>query len=339
MNTKLSGLLNRMLPRMRDVVGIDVGASGVKAVRLRTDRGNQVTVVSASLLPRIDCSPSSGSGAPLLLPKPLQAWSAAIACSFPQAGVKLLALPADKIEGAAYAELLGVPRAPETRIGYLAFESESRTEVPVLAVGVPAASVTDLVNLLPAGRPALGSVEVSGLAALSLYLQRGTQAGQKGCDLVIDAGERITTMTLCHRERPLVIRQFPQGAAAVAEQIVKDLGVDAATAVDILHNGAFDVRASLRRVFDAFLRQLSIAIDFAERRSGQRLARLLLSGGLAANNDLGAELLAQVGLQPELLTPWRGMTLAPNAVPPLSKGQEASFAAATGAALNLLEVA
>ncbi len=33
------------------------------------------------------------------------------------------------------------------------------------------------------------------------------------------------------------------------------------------------------------------------------------------------------------------MTLAPNAMPPLSKGEEASFAAATGAALNLLEVA
>ena len=66
---------------------------------------------------------------------------------------------------------------------------------------------------------------------------------------------------------------------------------------------------------------------------------VLVTGGLAANSDLCAELLAQVGLQPELLAPWSGMTLAPNAMPPLSKGEEASFAAATGAALNLLEVA
>lgn len=325
---------------MRDVVGIDIGSSGTKAVRVRADRSGQFTVVAAGLLPRIDLASSGGGITPLQLPKPLQAWSAAIACSFPQAGVKLLTMPADKIEGTAFAELLGVPRPPETRIGHLAFEGESRTEVPVMAVGVPSADVKRLIDLLPAGgRPALGSVEVSSLAALSLHLRRGVQPDQKGCDLVIDAGEQITTMTLCYRDRPLVFRQFPQGAAAVTEQIVTDLGVDSATAADILHNGAFDVRASLRRVFDAFLRQLGIAVDFAERRSGQRLQRVLLTGGLAVNSDLCAELLSQVGLKPEVVSPWNGMTVAQNALPNLTKGQEATFAAATGAALNLLDVA
>ena len=125
----------------------------------------------------------------------------------------------------------------------------------------------------------------------------------------------------------------------MTEQIVTDLGVDSATAADILHNGAFDVRASLRRVFDAFLRQLGIAVDFAERRSGQRLQRVLLTGGLAVNSDLCAELLSQVGLKPEVVSPWNGMTVAQNALPNLTKGQEATFAAATGAALNLLDVA
>ena len=339
MATNLAGYFARLRPRVRDVVGIDIGASGVKAVRLRADRQGHLTVLAAGLLPRIDLSATDGSLAPMVLPKPLQGWSAAVACSFPQAGVKLLSLPADKIEGAAFADLLGVPRPPETRIGHLVFESESRSEVPVLAAGVTASSVESLLNLFPSGKPSLGSVEVSGERVVLRRLAVQVDPGQPRCDLVIDAGERMTSMTLCHKGRPLVFRQFPQGSVAVVEQVMKDLGVDAATALDILNIGSIDVRTSLQRAYEVFLRQLGIAIDFAERRSGQRLRRILLSGGLAANSDLCAELQAQVGLQPEVLKPWSGMDLAPNAIPDGVKGHEAPFAAATGAALNLLEVA
>ena len=331
MNAQIAGLLRRLLPRLRDVVGIDIGASGVKAVRLRADSKRHLSVAAADILPPVE---RAGG---LVLSRNLLAWSAAMACSLPQATVKLLALPADKIEGTVFADLLGVARPPEFRVGYRVFESESRSEVPVLAVGVRSAEVEALVALLPGGKPALGSVEVSGLAALSAYLRLCVDPGQPRCDLVIDAGERITTMALCHKGRPLVFRQFPQGAAAVIEQVMKDLGVDAATARDILNIGSIDVRASLHRVYEGFLRQLGIAIDFAERRSGQRLQKLILSGGLAANSDWCTELHEQVGLLPEMLNPWAKMTLLPNALSAAAQGHEPCFAAATGAALNLME--
>lgn len=334
MNVQLTGLLRRVLPRVRDVVGIDVGTSGVKVVRLRKGRDQHVSVLAADILPRVD---NGGARGGIVLPRNLLAWSAAMAGTLPQAVVKLLTLPADKIEGTAFADLLGVARAPESRIGYRVFSSESRAEVPVLAVGVRSADVDTLIALLPAGKPALGSVEVSGLAALSAYLRLCVDPGQPRCDLVIDAGERMTSMTLCHKGRPLVFRQFPQGSVAVVEQVMKDLGVDAATALDILNIGSIDVRASLHRVFEGFLRQLGIAIDFAERRAGQRLQKLVLSGGLAANTDWCKELHERVGLLPEILNPWAKMTVLPNALSAAAQGREPCFAAATGAALNLLE--
>jgi Tfp pilus assembly PilM family ATPase len=339
MKNQIAQVLSRMRPRVRDVVGIDIGASGVKAVRLRVDRGGHITVVAADALPKLAFpGPAGGAGVTLVLPKSLQAWTASVAYSFPQAGMKLLTLPSDKVENSAYADLLGIARSPDMRLGHLAFDSDNRNDIPVLAVGVPVAEIDWLRSLLPTGKPALSSVEISGLAALTAYQQICVDLEQPRCDLVIDAGERVTTMSICFKGKPLVMRQFMQGAATVVEQVMQDLGVDAATAHDILNVGSIDVRSSLHRVYEGFLRQLGIAIDFAERRSGKRLQKIFLSGGLAANHDFCEELHDQVGLLPEVWNPLGRMAVLPNALSAQVKGNESCFVAATGAALGLLEV-
>jgi hypothetical protein len=119
---------------------------------------------------------------------------------------------------------------------------------------------------------------------------------------------------------------------------MRDLRIDEATAREVLGVGSIDIGASLKVVYEIFLRQLSIAIDFAERRAGQRLGRVLLSGGLAGNGAWREELRAIAGLAPETWSPWAGMTVAPGAVSERAARPGFCFAAATGAALAVLEM-
>lgn len=338
MTVQTATLLTRLIPRNRDVVGVDIGLACVKAVRLRADRQGAIRLVAADILPPVAAPSGTGSDRSLLpIPKALQAWAAGVAYSFPGAVVKLLQLPADKVERSSYTDLLGLPKSGAHRIAHVALESENRNEVPVIAVGVDQADVEWLRSLMPPGKPALGAVEVSGLSVLAAYRRVCLDEATPRCDLVIDAGERITTMTICFKGQPLVIRSFPQGAGTVAEQVMKDLGVTAGTARDILNVGSIDVRASVHRVYDAFLRQLSIAVDFAERRSGHRIERIWLSGGLAGNQDFARELQDQVGLEPQTWDPWDRMEVSGAAVSEQAKSHAHGFHAATGVALGLLE--
>ena len=51
---KYNQVMKRLLPALRDVVGIDFGTSSVKAVRIRADGSGRRTVIAAGVLPKID---------------------------------------------------------------------------------------------------------------------------------------------------------------------------------------------------------------------------------------------------------------------------------------------
>ncbi len=331
--------INKIIPPTRDVVGIDIGQAGTKIVRLKTDRDGNLMLAAADILPPIKLPESPVAQVePLLLPKRLQAWSAGVSYSFPKAAVKLLMLPADKVDEASFSDLLGLPRTTEYRIAHRPLDDRDEGDIPVVGVGVSLRVMDWIQDLIPSGKPALGSIEISGLSTLSTYQYIYGNDDEQSCDLVIEAGERVTLMAICLKGVPVMLRQFEQGAASITEQVVKKLGVDEDTARDIIQIGAIDVSASVHSAFDEFLRQLGIAADFAERRSGSRIQRLFLSGGLAMNNDFKKELQNHVGIAPEIWNPWKGMTIMPNAISENARGNENVFHAATGVALGLLEV-
>jgi Tfp pilus assembly PilM family ATPase len=332
--------VSRLRPRLRDVVGVDLGGSGVKAVRLRCDGAGNVTVVAADLLPAMRPPPDGGTAEQTLrLPKPLQARAGAVCYTSAYSVCKLLTLPGgpEKVAETVFSDLLGLPRQTTFRCCHSVLGGESRNDVQVLAVAVPESEAVWLAGFFGKGGPALCAAEIAGLAALNAYLH-GPGAAATGCDLVVDAGAEVTTLALFFKSRPTVIRQFAQGANAVVRQVMSDLRIDEATAHEVLGVGSIDVRSSINAVYDVFLRQLALAIDFTERRAGQRLERVLMSGGMTGNGDWREALRAIAGLAPETWSPWAGMTVAPGAVSERAARPGVCFAAATGAALAILEV-
>jgi len=154
MKERMPAWVSRLRPRLRDVVGVDLGSSGVKAVRLRCDALGKVTLLAADLLPAMRSPPEGGTPAPTLrLPKPLQARAAALCYSSPHAVCKLLTLPGgpEKAAETVYSDLLGLPRQTAFRCCHTLLDGESRNETQVLAVAVPESEGVWLTGLFDKG--------------------------------------------------------------------------------------------------------------------------------------------------------------------------------------------
>lgn len=333
---KYNQVMKRLLPALRDVVGIDFGTSATKAVRIKADAAGALTVVAADILPPCPPPAEGETAKPVTIPKNLAAWTAALAFTSGKAVLKLVGEPKDTTYTAASApELLGLPKDHGLRIGFERFESGE--EASVLIVGVPGDEVSRLPKLMPPGKPMAASAELAGLAALNCYDHAYGAEAEEGCDLVMDFGASVTTLGLFVKRQPKVIRQFPEGFATVEKTVARDFQTDEATARDIILSGQVDISASLHNSLGGILRQTGIAVDFTERRTGAHLRRLFVSGGFARNPGLCAEIKSALSLEPTLIDPWRNMTVRPNALSKAAADAGASFAAATAAAISRLE--
>ena len=334
---KFDQVLKRLLPSLRDVVGIDFGTSATKAVRIKADGSGAMTVVAADVLPPLPQGTEDGASAkPIAMPRGLSAWTAALAFTSRKAVIKLVAEPKGTTYTTASApELLGLPKDHGLRIGFERFENGE--EKSVLILGVPVEEVSRLPKTMPAGKPMAGSAELAGLAALNCYDHVYGAEATDGCDLVMDFGTGVTTLGLFVHRQPLVVRQFLEGYSTVQKAVERDFQTDEATARDIILSGQVDISSSLHSSLGGILRQAGIAVDFTERRTGAHLHRVFVSGGFARNPGLRAEIKAALSYEPTVVDPWKNMTVRPNAISKAASDSGASFAAATAAAVARLE--
>ena len=334
---KFDQVMKRLLPSLRDVVGIDFGTSGIKAVRIKADGAGAMTVVAADVLPLPPQDTEEDAHArPIAIPKSLAAWTAALAFTSRKAVIKLVTEPKGTTYTLASApELLGLPKDHGLRIGFERFEGGE--EKSVLIIGVPDEEVARLPKTMPAGKPMAGSAELAGLAALNCCDHVYGAEATDGCDLVMDFGAGVTTLGLFVHRKPLVVRQFLEGYATVQKAVERDFQTDEATARDIILSGQVDISASLHSSLGGILRQTGIAVDFTERRTGAHLHRVFVSGGFARNPGLRAEIKAALSFDPVVVDPWKNMTVRPGALSKAASESGACFAAATAAAVARLE--
>ena len=333
----LSDLVKRFQRGYTDVVGVDIGSTAIKAVRLRAVNREPVVVAAALLPPPKVAITGTVPVVPLDLPKPLKARYAALAYSDPSATVKLITFPAhsEKSADAQVNEMLGLSEGPDFRVAYEKV-SESRTESRVLAVSVPDAAGARLCALLPSGVPAPCSLEVSGLASMTSFERGPGRRHAEEAVAAIDFGAVVTTVAFYSKRSLLLIRKFDVGTMALLKRVQDTLGIDADVALGIMTDGSFDVSAAVHQSLESFLQQLIISRDFVERRENCHISRLYVCGGAAPLKGWSQQLQSALGLEPEFWNPFADLTVQPGALPDAIKGQESRFAAALGAAWAVL---
>lgn len=322
-----------------ELVGLDLGSSGVKAVRMRRNKDG-VTVLKADILPPLAPEVAAPKAGRPPLPRGLLTNYAALAVSGARASVRILGIPGRFETGPArdlqVQEHAGAGEGQ--RLGYAVITPPKlRNENRLLVVTLPEEEAQALLNLFSVGAPAPFSLEVSGLAAITAFLRGPGRAHEQGTVGVVESGERQTTMALLHKTLPVLVRKFDLGMHTVRERVQQRLGVDPETAKGILADGSFDISQTLHEVVDPFLRQLSLSKEFIERREECQVEKLYVSGGMSLSRFWISDLKQASGLDVERWNPFDGLHAAPDALPAALAGQETRFTAAIGACLGAWE--
>ena len=324
----------------RDVVGIDLGSTATKAVRIKS-MGGETTVLGAAILPPLDMSNPESASAALIqaLPPKLKARSAVLTTTGLNAVVKLLSFPGafDGSNAAKLVSSLGLDDPDRYRIGFKVItEGQGRAESRVLTVALPEKEAALPASLFPSGIPAPYSVELSGLSSMSAFLS--TAAGNlSGAVGAIEFGATTTTYALFNKGVLALVRRFDFGTNLLLSKVGESLGVDPETAKGIVSDGSFDISQSVNEVMQPLIKQLMVSRDFVERRENCRISHMYVSGGLANSHDSLDNLRKTMDLEVDFWNPFTALTIAKDAIPSELSGREWQFSAAIGACLGTFE--
>ncbi len=319
--------------RLTNLLGLDFGASGVKAVRVKKIKEG-VQLVAADILPATDLHHPERPD----IPKPLSAYYASLCVSIDDSIVRVFNQPLkeeDSVEEVTR-ENLSVPA--DHRVAFKVLDRQTgRRESSVLGTAISNDAVQHLLEIFTSGAPALHSLEIAGLSAFSAFWMDGGHSRTNEAICLIEAGARYTYVGFFHKNRLLLVNRFAVGAETISEQVQQDLGVDADMARTVLSGGSVDVSGPVRAALGPFLKQLSIYREFIERQHKTRLTGVHLSGGLASSPDWRGALAELLDLEPEIWNPFDRLIVPDDLDLEPFKGQEGRFAAALGAALSGLE--
>ena len=336
--TQLSELLKVFKRNYSDVLGVDVGASATKLVRIKRLNGNP-TLVAANILPATSLSPQGVTPSfSSQLPKEMRARYVALTTSASSSIIKLLTFPphTEKSTEDHVTELMGLGTNSDFRVGY-ELVMETRAESRVLAVAIPNPMALALSGLFPEGVPAPCSIEVSGLASLTAYQRGPGTLHADDCVAMIDFGAAVTLVSFFFKGSLVLIRKFDFGTVNILKKLQDNLGVDQEVAAGILNDGSFDVSRIMHQAMEHFLQQLTIAWDYVERRENTRIAKLYATGGGVSLRLWGQEIETTTGQLPVIWNPFEALVIQDGAFPDRLKGQEGRFSAAVGAVLGMLK--
>lgn len=319
--------------KLSSLLALDFAGSGVKAVRLKKNKG-RIILTGAEVLPPMN--PDSWERPEL--PKTLSAYYAAICASSPEAQLRVFGHAMQ--EGEKLQDVIrgNLSVSEEYRVaGRVLIEGKGKREGSILGVAIPEEVVGRYLELFASGAPAPHSMELSGLAAFNAFLfNRGKQTlNQTVC--LLEIGMNYTYAAFLQKNKLQLVNRFDVGGESLRKQVQMTLGVDTEMAGTILSDGSVDVSAPVRAALSPFIKQLSIYREFVERQTKTPLSGVYLSGGEAVSTHWQNAVQDVTGLAPVAWNPFDKLDGVADVFPETLKGQESRFAAAVGAALAGLE--
>lgn len=319
----------------QDLTALDFDAAATRCVRLKVS-GGEVLLLGAEILPALDLSDEDQVAA-FELPKSLTARYVAMCIPGSDAVVKLLNLPGsiDNRAEDQIREHMGMDDGLY-RFGYRVI-SQTRSEVRSLTVAIPETQIMSAISVFPAGLPAPVSVELSGLAVMSAFLNGPGKTLQDEAIGVIDWGSRITYFAFFKKRELILIRKFDFGHVSLLDRIEKSMGVDRQTAQNIVVDRSFDISQMVKDLADPFIKQLLISKHFVERRENCRISRIFVPDDPFISRDWLNEIKGAMGVDTSLWNPFDSVKVLPDALPSKYKAMQSQFAAAIGAGLAVFE--
>jgi len=324
-------------PKLREVAGIDLGASATKTVLVRrTKEGLEVT--DARILPPLE----PGNGAEkkrLALPGGWKCRYVALAVSPRRAIIRYVTLHGrQEVHTRLETELQSHLSVEEDiRVRYLVVPHHRReSETNILMAGLPETYAQAVLSLVSTGSPAAASLEISGVVSVGAFMDWGPLGAEEGAVGFLECGASSTVLALFNRRNLCLMRKLPLGGEAMIESIVARMQIDRDTAEKMLRDGSFDISPLVGAMMNDFLQQVKISCEFVERREETPVESFFLSGGLVLAPYLRRFLESELGRKVSLWNPFEGLRTSGGDWLEVIAGQEPRFSAALGAAVGAL---
>ena len=322
--------------KAQEILGLDFGSSGVKAVRMRLADGG-LQLLSANLFP------SAEIGAAAVRPpldKPLLTNYAAIAVTGMSSVIRVIAHVPSAVGSSLNQQLreqIGLDSSYRVAFANTGQQSRTRGEQRMLAVALGEKDAAEVLDLFREGAPAPSSLELSGLAAVnaSMMSRKVHDPDSPACHL--DCGARVSTMAFVNKGAVILTRKLDVGGEAIIERVQRSLGLDRATAESIMAEGAIDISQAVGEVIDPFLRQMNISRDFVERQENCRVTTAWITGGMSMSRYWLDMIGKASGMTIQAWDSLEGIQVQAGAVPDHLVGQMARMTGAIGAARAALE--
>ncbi len=175
----------------------------------------------------------------------------------------------------------------------------------VIAATLPRTIVSGLRDAVEAAGMMPVSLTTAGIAAANLvrlhpeYTPSGEATG------FLEMGMANSFLILFNESVPALARLFRFGAGRIIEVLQKNVGLDEATALNLYRSGSLDYSANTASVLEPWLHQISISLDFLERRYGRPVRILRFFGGGARSPVLVRILNEKLGCK---VAPWEPMS-------------------------------
>jgi hypothetical protein len=323
--------------KITDILALDVGATSVKAVRLKR-AGSALQLLETEVLESVDLG---GATPPRLeLDKKLHAPYLALSYSGRSAQVRYLDVPGKTPAAGAALEgrlrkLMGV--AAEFRVaGSVVRGTPTGTDARMLGVAIPVEDLRRLRGLVPDNRPNLISLEISGLAALHTFEETAKARQSEGVSVYIEAGNQVTVISFFHRGELVLTRKFEAGSRDLIDRVKNLLECDEDAALGILYDDPAPLQESAEAPLSALLKQVAVSRQFVEKAEGAKVQAVHASGGLSYSPYWLSQMSGCLNAEATVWNPFleNGITTYPRGV----KGVESMFAPALGAAMAILNL-
>lgn len=327
---------DRPAVKVNEILGIDLGTTSIKLVRLRKNGPGNFSLIEADVLPPPE-PPASGKPAVLTLDKKLHTTYAAVCYSGRSAAIRFIDVPAKMSSGKLLEGRLRkqLSLGQEYRIGSaIAKEGPADGDHQVLVVAALETEVAGIRRMIPEDRPSILSLEVSGLAALHSF-EHTAAARAPGAVCYIEAGAEVTMVSFLVNGRLALARKFEYGTHHIVARLRELLDVDEESAIGVLYGDPAAVAGAGEDPMASFMKQLVTSRQFVEKSENTPVTACYASGGLSYSPYCLAQIQETLGVPVSIWNPLEenGIKTYPRGL----KGVESMFAGAMGAALAVLQ--
>ncbi len=297
-------------PQAKFAVGLDLGASAVKAVLLGARRaGGARAVIKQEIVPLPvgqDDPTESVKSAMSALGAPVR--TVAMGVSGPWVILRVVELPAMKPDEMKQALPFEAQRylpfnVQDVAIDGAALGPASEGKVWVLIVACKKELVERRVDCAKRAGLDLRVLDVDALALTNAYLTGANGKAASGVRVLVDLGAQVTNLVVFRDKIPYLVRDIPWGAEKLVRSMADVTGQEAAALEPLLREPSLppDVAAALKSGSEALVTELQLSFDYFENRFGQAPEEVLVTGGLADSQPFMEALRSHVA---QTVTPW-----------------------------------